>query len=547
MTEIHELFSVETTAPQARETVAGGLVSWGVDNLYPQDLVAMYEDNPVHGGIVNQKVTFITSAGLEVETEFDDLIEGFSLDLELFNGFAIKWQRGDVGSKWRPFHVPMEHVRADGSGGWLVNADWSKKQKKVKVPCFTTISSEALVCLQVCSTPAKQSKQGNKLTLGFYPKPAYKGAITSILAGIAQDAFSLKEAESGYRGGVVVTLNNGVPATDAEADKIAEDIRTKSSSASSKGMAVLFSDGGENTPTITNLDGNNLNSRYDAAGAALTDKIMIAHQVGSPTLFGLNGKSMFGSKEEMETAFALFEGNYIKKRQRFIANGVEYGCLRMNSDSTTKIKFKRFDLTAILANIKPASVFRRNRMEQQPNRVFEALKVVGRKKIKALSSNTYDFATTDEQALSKFETFADLTKAQQVLIQLVQDGKTFDEIKQATNGTALSTAVALAKLRVKGVLKGWKADVKKSDLKFEVVYTYEVRSGLGAEVLPTTRDFCRDLIQLDRMYTRQEIDAISTATGEDVWRYRGGWYHNPNTGVNTPSCRHEWRQNIIKK
>ena len=82
---------------------------------------------------------------------------------------------------------------------------------------------------------------------------------------------------------------------------------------------------------------------------------------------------------------------------------------------------------------------------------------------------------------------------------------------------------------------------------FEVRYSYEVKSGLGKEVIPTTRDFCRELIGQNRMYLRSEIDQISSAIGRDVWRYRGGFYHNDKIGRTTPWCRHEWRQSLVIK
>jgi hypothetical protein len=83
---------------------------------------------------------------------------------------------------------------------------------------------------------------------------------------------------------------------------------------------------------------------------------------------------------------------------------------------------------------------------------------------------------------------------------------------------------------------------------FEVRYTYELRDGIdGAKIIPTTRDFCREVIELDRAYTREEIDTISSRVGWDVWFERGGWYHNPQTGQNTPFCRHIWKFILTKK
>jgi len=88
--------------------------------------------------------------------------------------------------------------------------------------------------------------------------------------------------------------------------------------------------------------------------------------------------------------------------------------------------------------------------------------------------------------------------------------------------------------------------VEISDSTIKVLYSYEVRPELGAEIIDTTRDFCRELIELDKLYTRQEIDSITAITGRDVWRYRGGWYTNPNTDKTTPSCRHQWVQQVVR-
>ncbi len=52
---------------------------------------------------------------------------------------------------------------------------------------------------------------------------------------------------------------------------------------------------------------------------------------------------------------------------------------------------------------------------------------------------------------------------------------------------------------------------------------------------------------MNRTYTRQDIDNISVRVDRDVWKYRGGWYTNPETKATTPYCRHEWVQQIAIK
>lgn len=67
------------------------------------------------------------------------------------------------------------------------------------------------------------------------------------------------------------------------------------------------------------------------------------------------------------------------------------------------------------------------------------------------------------------------------------------------------------------------------------------------EPITQSRAFCEKLLELNRTYTRQDIDNISVRVDRDVWKYRGGWYTNPETHATTPYCRHEWVQQIAIK
>ena len=81
----------------------------------------------------------------------------------------------------------------------------------------------------------------------------------------------------------------------------------------------------------------------------------------------------------------------------------------------------------------------------------------------------------------------------------------------------------------------------------QIRYSYEVSPGLGAPIIATTRPFCERLINLDRIYSRAEIQQISQRLDYSVWQRRGGFYTNPRTGVTTPYCRHRWVEQVVIK
>jgi hypothetical protein len=78
-----------------------------------------------------------------------------------------------------------------------------------------------------------------------------------------------------------------------------------------------------------------------------------------------------------------------------------------------------------------------------------------------------------------------------------------------------------------------------------VKYSYEVKPGVGPDVIPGTRPFCRKLIELDRLYTRAEIERISKRVGYSVWDRKGGFWNDG--GDIQDECRHNWQSNVVIK
>ncbi len=58
------------------------------------------------------------------------------------------------------------------------------------------------------------------------------------------------------------------------------------------------------------------------------------------------------------------------------------------------------------------------------------------------------------------------------------------------------------------------------------------------------RPFCAKMMQLDRLYSRAEIELISQRLGYSVFDRRGGFWKHKN-GETTPYCRHKWVSQIV--
>ena len=78
-------------------------------------------------------------------------------------------------------------------------------------------------------------------------------------------------------------------------------------------------------------------------------------------------------------------------------------------------------------------------------------------------------------------------------------------------------------------------------------YSYEWKSGFSDANKGTSRPFCVHLLEAKKMYSRSEIESMSARLGYSVWNRGGGWYTKPGTNTHSPSCRHEWKTNVVTR
>ena len=165
------------------------------------------------------------------------------------------------------------------------------------------------------------------------------------------------------------------------------------------------------------------------------------------------------------------------------------------------------------------------------------------------------FSKQDQLFATIGEISAELNDFDKNVLKMIGDGEDSNGIAKALNSTIEDIAKSMAKLMKWEILiKGEVNDLGKQLIReeqipierFEVRYGYRTR----LDVPPAksgSRQFCERLLGLNRLYTKEEINTISGRVDRDVWKYRGGWYTNPDTQVSTPWCRHEWIQQLVVK
>ena len=600
-------------------------VSWGENNDYPQFLIGLYYNSSIHGGIVNSKVKYIASSGLDAQTNdlpkwelikkngnapfsLDEISLMVAKDFELLDSFAILFKKNPISKFWDAHHVSTELIRkGEDSSFFYYSENWKERNQTEektgfkKIKNIEDLSLEDKECLLYVSSRSKQhiiDEKTGLLTKSVYPIPSYSGAIKSIMASIEMNYFRYSEVVNSFKGGTMINIPTGAPENEHDKKKLIAQLKGDATDRDKQGgIVVTFSRGSENAPTVTQINGNNLDQRYLLTQESIIDDIMVGHSVISPTLFSIKTAGQLGGSQELETAYQLFMNNYALERQKIITDALEYAHYTLNnfygdiffiskplnlsgkneevSEIAKKINVLEPNLQNVvlgkltinelreIAGLNPlpnGDVIQQSfKNEVSDDTVISWFSELGRTDYKEVfSQEVKDFTKlemSEKELLSKYSFANDLTQDQLKIVEMINNGESYGSIVKAIDKGATYVSRQLVELEKLGMIKGFeltpKGKTNVGEVSFEVVYQYRVREGVPP-LKGESRPFCKNLLDLKRVFTRDEIDQITArlkANGIDrnVWEYKGGWYTNPETKVHTPSCRHTWYQTIIEK
>jgi DNA-binding MarR family transcriptional regulator len=164
-----------------------------------------------------------------------------------------------------------------------------------------------------------------------------------------------------------------------------------------------------------------------------------------------------------------------------------------------------------------------------------------------LQSNILDLIVKDKRITP--EVIADTLKedigaVKRVIDTLIEKG--FIKTSEVKQGKGIDSNIIIERELTAPIGKIVEA-IKPQTTQILIRYTYEWKAGFNDSDLDTSRPFCKYLVNANKFYTRSDIEQMSARLGYSVWDRRGGWYTKPGTNTHSPSCRHEWRSNIVKR
>jgi hypothetical protein len=312
------------------ERVSKGIVNYGEKNDFPEYLISLFYGSPTHGAVTKTKAQMIFGNGFAgdtagmlkvVQLNLNDVSEKCALDFVIQGGFCLEVRYSlDRTGIAAVKHVEFERVRVeecdeDGNIEYLWYCDdWTDGKKlrdKKRVKSFDPAMKDECPVQFLYVRPFTAG-------LNHYPKPDYLGAVNYIELEQDISEFLINHINNGMSPSTWLHFLNGEP-DDDEKRKIERDIKDKYSGSENAGSIIItYSDGQDRKPHIDQVEISDAPKQWEFISTHVTDKILIAHRVTTPVLFGVKEAGQLGATQELETGARLFEMHVIAPMRRHI-------------------------------------------------------------------------------------------------------------------------------------------------------------------------------------------------------------------------------------
>jgi hypothetical protein len=208
--------------------------------------------------------------------------------------------------------------------------------------------------------------------LYYYSLPDWVAAMQFAISEGEISNLHLNNITNGFLPAVMINFNNGVPAPE-ERETIEDLIQAKFTGTDNAGRFMLsFNDDPATKPTIDVIQIDNLHEKYQYVADYTQDRILVAHRVTSPLLFGIRtANNGFSSQsEEMKTAFSIMQTMTISPFQNIILNSLDYA-LKCSGYTDTEIYFEQLTPLVILSQTAEESGKSIAQVEDETNKSME--------------------------------------------------------------------------------------------------------------------------------------------------------------------------------
>ena len=321
--------------PNIREVRGKDYMFYGELNLFPQELILLYDTSAMHNTCIQAISQGIIGEGIEVigdeyinsngET-INELYEKIALDYTLYQGYSLNviWNK-ERNAISEIYHLPFANVRSgkpnddDKVEEYMFSSDWANLRKNPfqTYRAFDATDNKGDNASQVFYfynyTPGNQ----------VYPLPSYVAALNDISLDAQVSRFHSANISNGLAPSMFVQFRNGIPSPEERRDVYKEIEKTFTGTENAGRFFLAFSEPGKELE-VTPIDSAN-DDYYLTLETRISSRILTAHRITSPLLLGIKDSSGFSNNaEEIKVAYAHFEGTVIEPKRKKILSGFGY-------------------------------------------------------------------------------------------------------------------------------------------------------------------------------------------------------------------------------
>ena len=314
-------------------------VEYGDDNDYYGYLIDMFHGSPTNNrcvkgiadliygqGIDAKRSNRNLSAYVELRKLFDEkCLRNVVMDLKLLGQACFQIVKTKDKKKIaKVYHFPIQTIRPEKCNdkgeidAYYYFHDWTllkRGQEPKRIPNFefNPEAPESLLVIRPYSTGT------------FYFSPVdYQGGLQYAELETEIANYHINNIKNGLAPSMLINFNNGEPPEETKLS-IEGAIMSKWSGSSNAGRAIIsWNDSADTKADITAVPLSDAHNQYQFMSSESQDKVLVAHGITSPLIFGIkNTANGFSSNaEELKTSIVLFDNMVIRPFQNMICEAM---------------------------------------------------------------------------------------------------------------------------------------------------------------------------------------------------------------------------------
>jgi hypothetical protein len=509
----------------------GGWVAFGVNNLFPQYLRELSESSPVHGSLCISIGDMIAGKGITSNVG-QDRIEALDVygqyyaashDFKKYGGYFVEViYSNDRKSIAKLRHLPFEECRIAVEGedediiGIYHSEDWANTRKKKNRPTFIPKFNPSMAVQE----PSQVLWRFTYTSGQIYPNPDYWSAVNYIELERQIGMYHVNNILNGLFPSFIISFFNGQIPPDQQWDMKNDWERLLTGARNAGKFLMTFNERDTPKPDITAFPLSDADKQYTFLSEESTNKVMIAHRITTPLIFGIRTTTGFGSnKDEMAIGLEIFNNQVIEPAQRLIIRGFT--------------EILSFEIPNIQLTVVPNTPLAFQ--QAQPVQQSAVCDCDLKKKEYKLAEGSDDLSESEvaEELIALGEDWDE----DMILIDTYEVDYDTDDAEN--HDLEMITAHELAST---GTANPAFPSEQDEMIKGKLFMTRYVYRGVLSD---NTREFCSKMLKADKLYRKEDIIAMGNravnkgwgpngANTYDIWLYKGGGH-----------CNHFWQKAVF--